>query len=955
MNVIQLIWAELKEIVSKPHHIVVMVAVMCVPLLYAGMFLYGFWDAFGKTGNLPVAVVNQDNGAKIAGKQIEAGHDLVTNLKKNHDFKWQFVSEKAAQDGFKNNHYFMIVRIPSSFSKNATTLSDNQLKPANIHYRINRDYNFISGKMADAGMQKLKARLSSEITKTYAKTMYTQINQLTKGLGTAAKGSNDLTRGSKSEVAGLNQLKNGYKSLLSGTTKLQSGAGKLADGASQLYSGAGQLSGGASAVSTGAGKLNTGASTLSGGASKIASGNSQLSSGAGKLADGATSLSSGAGQLGQGISQYTGAVGNQLLPGANKLTSGLTQLNGGIQSQNLVGQVNQLNSGMQEFNSIIQGLPVQINNSINPATIGEAAKQQTIANQSAIENGAVSQAGDLKSQSDAAASKITDSTTNSINNSKSDISSALKENLTTLLVKTIKAANPSMNDLDANSLATQILDNKSQTSKLTPSDEITSTIIGNINQGISNQKSTISASLTTEAEKTIKQTASGTAQQVAQQTASSTASQIKSGIASSFTQKDPTTGLTLNSAAQQLASGTSQLAGSNGIPLIASSVNQLTSGSGQLYGGLNTLNGNSSALTSGAAAVKNGASSLSGGASSLSGGASTLANGASSLAGGATSLANGASSLSSGSQQLVSGTNRISSGAGALTGGANALASGLNSAASGQQKLASGTNQAASGAQKIYSGNQKLGSSLSDAHSQLAKTPTNNAHATKFSQPVTSIDGSHQSVGTFGSGFAPYFICIGLFVGALLLTIIYDLGKPAGLATAGWNIALSKYFITILMSVCQALLVDLVVLKGLGLQVDHPLTFIGFTILTSMSFMAIIQWLAGSFNNEGRFVAIVILLFQLVTSGGAYAVELIPKWLQHVSPLFPMTYAVNGFRNLIDGNQQAMLARNAVALLVFILIFLTLSMITFSIKFHYNRTHGRSEQIASQSVIGDDM
>ncbi|WP_332237217.1 YhgE/Pip domain-containing protein [Sporolactobacillus sp. KGMB 08714] len=886
MNVIQLIWAELKTIVSKPHNIVVMVAVMCVPLLYAGMFLYGFWNAFGKTGNLPVAVVNQDNGTKIAGKQIQAGHDLVTNLKKNHDFKWQFVSEKAAQDGFKNNHYFMIVRIPASFSKNATTLSDSQLKPANIYYRINRDYNFISGKMADAGVQKLKTSIANEITKTYAKSMYTQIDQLTKGLGTAAKGSNDLAGGGKAEVEGLNQLKSGYQTLMSGTAELQNGAASLASGASQLNTGAAQLAGGASAVS----------------------------SGAGKLASGATTLNSGAGQLRQGIGQYTGAVGGQLLPGANQLSNGLNQLNGGIQSQNLVGQVSQLNSGMQEFNSIIQGLPGQINSSIDPAAIGQSAV-----------NSAISQglSGQSKKSASDLATEVTGSIGQSISSSgtQSAVSAGIQENsdvktsLEPLFIAMVEKENPGMTDAQAKPYADQAMAKQLPALANAIAQSATESISGNVKNDSSAIAAALQPSLQQSAEDTIRTTAS------------STASQIKDGIASSFTQKDQTTGLTLNQASQQLADGTSQLAGNNGVPLIASSVSQLLNGAGQLSGGLNTLNGNSAALNNGASAVTSGASSLAG----------------------------GASSLSNGSQQLVGGTNKLSNGAGALSSGANTLASGLNSAASGQQKLASATNQITGGAQKIYNGNAKLAGNLADAHSQLADTPTNDAHATKFSQPVTSIDASYQSVSTFGSGFTPYFICIGLFVGALLLTIIYDLGKPAGLATAGWNIALSKYFITILMSVGQALLVDLAVLKGLDLQVNHPLTFIGFTILTSMSFMAIIQWLAGSFNNEGRFIAIVILLFQLVTSGGAYAIELIPKWLQHISPFLPMTYGVNGFRNLIDGNQHQMLVGNSLALLVFILIFLTLSIITFSIKFRFDRVHSKAAYVSSEPDMEDNM
>ncbi|CAM3034739.1 YhgE/Pip domain-containing protein [Sporolactobacillus spathodeae] len=795
MNVIHLIVAELKAIVAKPHNIVVMLAVMCVPLLYAGMFLYSFWDAFGETGKLPVAVVNQDRGAEIAGKELNAGSDLVKNLKKNKEFKWQFVSEKEAQSGFKNNRYFMIVRIPSSFSKNATTLADGKVKPAHLIYRLNADYNFIASRMADAGVKELKSRVSSEITKTYAESMYQQLDKLTSGLNKASKGSNKLAKGSKKELAGLNQLKDGFKTLTSGTSKLKTGAGQLANGTAQLNSGASAL--------------NT------------------------------------------GVKQYTGAVSSQIVPGSSQLTNGLNQLNSGIKGQNLVGQVNQLNSGMQTFASSISGLQTKLSASIDPKSIGkqavQSAQSQGLAKQSS--DAATLIAGTIQSQ-------VTSETT------KQQIETSIEKDESIQPLKQLlmqSAMQQGMTSVQAEGYANQQIEK----------------IAGNIAQETT---AVIGSQLVSNAPQ-LQKTLQGSAENTINSTAVSTASQIKNGIISGLNQKDPSTGLTLNSAAQQLAAGTQQLAGSNGIPLIASSVSQAAQGANQLNSGLNQLNNNSA-------------------------------------------------SLASGSEMLAQST-------GKLAAGASQLNSGLSTLATGQNQLAAGAGQLSNGAQKIYQGNSDLGTSLSEAHAQLAKTPTDKQHANQFAAPVQNSNQSHQAVDTFGSGFAPYFISLGLYVGALLLTIIYDLGRPAGLATGGWNIALSKFFVTLLMSIGQSLLIDIIVLKGLGLHVSNVPLFIGFTILTSMSFMAIIEWLAGSFDNEGRFVCIVILILQLVSSGGAYAIELIPKWLQGVAHFLPMTYSVNGFRNIIDGHQPALLAFNISFLWVFIIVALGLSIVTFSIKFNH--------------------
>lgn len=829
MNVFHLIWEEGKAIVSKPKNIIFMLAVMCIPLLYAGMFLYAFWNAYGMTGHLPVAVVNQDQGTTIDGKRLNAGNDLVAGLKKNNNFDWQFVSDQKANDGFNNNRYFMVVRIPENFSKNAMTLTDQVVKPANLYYKVNADYNFVASKMAGTGLTELKSGVSAQITKLYAQSMYFQLDKLSHGLSDAAKGSKNLAKGSSQEVDALNQLKNGFKHLMDGVNQFTDGSGKLASGASDL---------------------NNGAKALN-----------------------------------AGVQQYTGAVSSQIAPGATQLSSGLNQLNNGIRQQNLGTNISSLNSGMQEFYSMIQGLPEQINGSINPAAIGEAAKQQVVNSQTAIENNAVAQAGDLKGQSETAANGIVAGITQSVTQSQGSISqslnSSLPTNLEPLLVAAIQKANPTLTPVQANALAQGILadpQTKSQLNQLSAG--VAGQTVSTINSAISSSTPTIAGSLQSSAENTIGQTAFATAQQVAQETAANTASQIKGGIAVSLQQKDPKTGQTLESAAGQLAGGTAQLAGSNGIPFIISSINQAAQGAQTLNGGLNQLNSNSAGL----------------------------ASGASTLAGSTGTLANGAKSLASGAGQLAGGTAQLQSGTGKLS----------------------------AGAQKISDGNAKLSGSLAGAHQQLAGTPTNNAHAVKFSQPVTAIDGTHQSVSTFGSGFAPYFISLGLFIGALLLTIVYDLGRPAGLSTNGAAIALSKFFITVIMGIGNSLLVDFAVLKGLGLSVSAPWTFVGFTMLASVTFMAIIVFLAGTFDNIGRFIALIMLILQLVTCGGAYAVQLIPSLIQPVGQVLPMTYSVAGFRNIIDGHQQAMLAQNALVLTGFLALALVLSMISFTIKFHLN-------------------
>ncbi|WKB35722.1 YhgE/Pip family protein [Terrilactibacillus sp. S3-3] len=93
-----------------------------VPLLYGGLFLSAFWNPYGHTNRLKIAVINQDNGAMIDGKTVAFGQSLTDRLKENPKFDWQFLrpsekKKKAAEEGLERGDYYMIITIPHDFSK----------------------------------------------------------------------------------------------------------------------------------------------------------------------------------------------------------------------------------------------------------------------------------------------------------------------------------------------------------------------------------------------------------------------------------------------------------------------------------------------------------------------------------------------------------------------------------------------------------------------------------------------------------------------------------------------------------------------------------------------------------------------------------------------------------------------------------------------------------------------
>jgi putative membrane protein len=117
--------------------LIAIIGVMTIPVLYSGTYLWAFWDPYAHLDRMPVAIVNNDQGAYYNNKRLEIGDHLVKNLKKKNTFNWKFVSAKKAKLGLNNQDYYLAIEIPSDFSKNATTLQSNDPKKLNLIYTVN--------------------------------------------------------------------------------------------------------------------------------------------------------------------------------------------------------------------------------------------------------------------------------------------------------------------------------------------------------------------------------------------------------------------------------------------------------------------------------------------------------------------------------------------------------------------------------------------------------------------------------------------------------------------------------------------------------------------------------------------------------------------------------------------------------------------------------------------------
>ena len=142
---------DLNNIRKKRAAIVVIVALMILPSMYAWFNILPSWDPYANTESVSVAVVNLDEGAKVVGEPVKVGDEIVSSLKENKQLGWKFVDEEEARSGVEKGDYYASIIIPTNFTeKLASVLDDEPEKPV-LDYYINEKVNAIAPKVTGAG------------------------------------------------------------------------------------------------------------------------------------------------------------------------------------------------------------------------------------------------------------------------------------------------------------------------------------------------------------------------------------------------------------------------------------------------------------------------------------------------------------------------------------------------------------------------------------------------------------------------------------------------------------------------------------------------------------------------------------------------------------------------------------------------------------------------------------
>lgn len=295
------------------------VALLLVPLLVAGGFLWGTWNATPRLRTVQAAVVNLDEMVEVNGQKMPLGRQLaaeLVNSEREQNLTWVLADAKRAAEGLANGTFAAVVTIPEDFSKAATSFSGEPADAVQATIRV--ETSPVTGVSETALGQHIanaaSTALNQFLTGEYLKNIYLGFNQmgdqfaeLRDGTRTLADGSAQLADGAGKAADGSSLIGNGLTQLSAGSGQLRGGVQQLGDGMAPLAAGAGQAADGAGQLAGGMGQWASGAEQYAAGVSQWATGGRQYATGVEQFATGLTTYT-------DGVAQYAGAITSIVAP-----------------------------------------------------------------------------------------------------------------------------------------------------------------------------------------------------------------------------------------------------------------------------------------------------------------------------------------------------------------------------------------------------------------------------------------------------------------------------------------------------------------------------------------------------------------------------------------------------------------------------------------------------------------
>ena len=944
--------SELKSLWKNKLLIVIVLAIILIPSIYAGLFLSSMWDPYGDLEYLPVAVVNKDKPVTYQGKELAVGDTLAENLEENDSMAFNLVDEDVAMKGLKNGTYYMVITIPEDFSKNATTVMGEEPVQMKLEYTTNPGKNYISMKLGESAMKTIQSNITEEITRTYTENVFDSLTDIESGFCDATDGTQDMLDGEEKLAEGNNLITGNLLLLSDGANALQKGTGTLSKGAhtlnasmGQLTSGAGELAGGIGQYTDGVGQLAAGIGTLKNGTGTLAESVPALTKGVGDLKTGADKLAqayegeegalNGASTLADGMSQVNQAVSNISLPNVSlsdeQKSAIKNQASATVDAQAATIKTQAEATVTEQKDTIIAQATAAANAQVS-STDAEAKAALIAAGMDASQNEAAGYINQLQTGMDqliagAAASTATQTANTVASQASGGTVDAIVAKLNELSAQASSPEGATALSNAASNIAGLKNDIVSQTATIVTGN-MDAQAVGNavlatvqtdpgyatVHDGISNAiggsyatgyGSGTVANAGTIAYNAVLNASGDIAVSAAKAAAGSGALAGAEGVVLEVNQNMNSFGSQLDSlkdATQRLASGSKQLSGG---------LNQIYAGTKQVDDGLATLNSKSGVLAAGVGQLDSGADSLLEGVTKLTSNSNALRTGATGLSEGTIKVADAVTQIADGSDELDLGASQIADGAKQLQNGSQELGDGLGD---------------------LKEGTITLHDALADGANRVAENKAEDKNLDMFSAPVELVEHNLTTVENNGHGMAAYMMSVGLWVGCLAFCLMYPLTKYHGKFKNGFSWWLSKAVVAAPVGILMVIVLMMVMSIFLDFTPGSMIKTVIVATVAVTAFMCIQYFFDILFGKVGSFLMLIFMVLQLTGSAGTYPIEISGHLAQVLHKWMPFTYSVNGFRAAIAAGDTEGILFEVEVLAGIAIVFTILTILVFEFR-----------------------
>ncbi len=304
---------DLRRLIHSPAAMLVMAGVAILPSLYAWFNIAANIDPYANTSAIQIAVANNDQDASTNDLTINAGDQIMENLKENDQLGWVFTSEEKAVDGVRSGKYYAAIVIPEDFSDSLLSVLSGTLETPELNYYINEKVNAIAPKITDTGASTIQTQINDTFSSIAAESVSEVLKESISDLSGTVNSTN-------SEIVSLLKKKadknlNEYEALLTEFTEKTSQSHDLISDAKDASDSLGNAAvSGTSALENAQDALKMSrqaAGDFSSSLSKsISDGEQILNSANSSVSSGLTSLEGSAGKINQSLQQALDSAGN---------------------------------------------------------------------------------------------------------------------------------------------------------------------------------------------------------------------------------------------------------------------------------------------------------------------------------------------------------------------------------------------------------------------------------------------------------------------------------------------------------------------------------------------------------------------------------------------------------------------------------------------------------------------